>query len=345
MSANSDRFPFAPQATMKTIASHNGWNATSRAYELLQAGQSPLDACVEGVTLVEDDPEELTVGYGGLPNEDGVVELDAAVMDGRSHRGAGVAALRGVRHPTKVARLLMQQTNRVLLVGEGALRFALANGFVEENLLTEKARRMWLHWKRTRSTCDDWLPPVDGETDLDVHQWFEKHFYGSRAGEQRGAETPPLQEGGTVHCAAIDASGDLACATSTSGHAFKLAGRVGDSPILGAGLYVDNDVGSCGSIGHGEANLEHLSSFLAVELMRGGMSPADAGMNVLRRVAAKTRPDQRDAQGRPTFNLQLYLLAKNGTHAGVAMWGPKRIAVSDRQGTRLEDCVSLFQRT
>ena len=323
---------------MKVIASHNGLQATALAYQLMKDGRAALDACVEGVTLVEDDPEDLTVGYGGLPNEDGVVELDAAVMDGGTHRGAGVAALQKIRHPTKVARLLMQQTNRVLLVGEGALRFARANGFVEENLLTEKARKMWLHWKRTRSSVDDWLPPPGDETDLDVRTWFDKKFYGSPSGTARASQS------GTVHIAALDKHGDLACATSTSGHAFKIAGRVGDSPILGAGLYADNDVGSCGSIGHGEANLEHLSSFAAVELMRGGKPPRDAGLDVLQRIARKCRAEQRDAQGRPKFNLQLFLLAKDGCHAGVALWGPKQIAITDAAGTRLEDCASLFDR-
>ncbi|MEQ8788598.1 MAG: N(4)-(beta-N-acetylglucosaminyl)-L-asparaginase [Pirellulaceae bacterium] len=330
---------------MKVIASHNGLKAVEEARRRLAGGEPPLDACIEGVTLVEDDPEELTVGYGGLPNEDGVVELDAAVMDGRTHRGAGVAALRGIRHPSRVARLVMEQTNRVLLVGEGALAFARANGFVEENLLTERARRMWLYWKRTRSEHDDWRPPAAGEADLDVETWFEKHFYGTAARE--GSRVDPTQQRGTgtVHVAAQDAKGDMACVTSTSGHAFKIAGRVGDSPILGAGLYVDNEVGSCGSIGHGEANLENCSSFAAVELMRGGLPPVEAGLEVLRRVAARSHADRRDDQGRPTFNLQLFLLAKDGAHAGVAMWGPKQIAVGDEEGVRLEACTALFERS
>lgn len=317
---------------MQVIASHNGLAAAARAYELLRQGHSPLDACIEGVTLVEDDPEETTVGYGGIPNEQGVVELDAAVMDGRTHRGAGVAALRNVRHPSRVARLLMEQTNRVLLVGEGALEFARANGFVEENLLTDKARRIWLHWKRTRSPIDDWRPPE--AVDPEVQRWFDVHFRG------------PAGHGkvGTVHVAAQDAHGDLACVTSTSGHAFKLPGRVGDSPILGAGLYVDNEVGTCGSIGHGEANLENLSSFASVELMRSGCSPEEAGLELLRRVARKTRPEQRDAEGRPQFNLWLFLLAKDGRRAGVTMWGPKQYALADDQGARLETCTALFSR-
>lgn len=317
---------------MKVIGSHNGLAAVRRAYELLFAGMPPLEACVEGVKLVEDDPDETSVGYGGIPNEDGIVELDAGVMDGRTHRGAGVAALQHVRHPSAVALKLMQQTNRVLVVGEGALAFARANGFVEEKLLTDKARRIWLHWTQTRSRIDDWRIPPAELVDADVQAWFTSHF-GGPAGHAKV---------GTVHVAAVDAQSNFACCTSTSGHAFKLAGRVGDSPILGAGLFADNDVGTCGSLGHGEANLENLTSFAAVELMRGGHTPQEAGMAMLRRIAEKTRPDQRDGEGRPRFNLWLYLLGKNGTHAGVTMWGPKQYALADGSGVRLEKCEALF---
>ena len=319
---------------MKIVASHNGLAAAARARELLLSGAAPLDACVEGVTLVEDDPEEHSVGYGGIPNEDGVVELDAGVMDGRTRRGAGVAALRGIRHPSRVARLLMQQTNRVLLVGEGALAFARANGFVEENLLTDKARRIWLHWKRTRSKIDDWHEPPAEAVDPDVAAWFARH----------SSPLAPREGRGTVHVAALSDAGDLACCTSTSGHAFKMAGRVGDSPILGAGLYADNEAGTCGSLGHGEANLENCSSFAAVELMRAGRSPEEAGLEILRRIAARAHADQRDAQGRPRFNLWLYLLSPDGRHAGVTMWGPKQFALADEQGPRLEACVPLFEQ-
>jgi N4-(beta-N-acetylglucosaminyl)-L-asparaginase len=312
---------------MLAIASANGLIATQRAVERMLQGATPLDACVEGVTLVEDDPHELSVGYGGLPNEAGVVELDAAVMDGRTHRGAGVAALRGVRHPSRVAKLLLEQTNRVLLVGEGALEFARANGFAEENLLTERARRMWLYWKRTRSLHDDWRPAPADALPPEDQAWFARHL-------------PHL--GGTVHCGALDDRGDLACVTSTSGHAFKLPGRVGDSPILGAGLYVDNEVGTCGSIGHGEANLENLSSFLAVELMRGGLSPEEAGLEVLRRVARNAHPDQREAGGLPRIHLQLFLLRKDGVHAGVCLRGEHHYALADANGARLLPCRRLY---
>lgn len=329
---------------MKAIASHNGLLAVDEAYRQLMHGESPLTAAVEGVTLVEDDPAELTVGYGGLPNEDGVVELDAAVMDGPTHRVGSVAGLRDVRHAAKVARMVMERTNRVMLVGEGAKTFALANGFAEENLLTDQAREMWLYWKRTRSEHDDWTRPTSQESDLDVERWFEKRFYGTQAREGDIREQDGPSKTGTVHCSAIAPNGNLACATTTSGHAFKLAGRVGDSPIAGAGLYVDNEIGSCGSIGHGEANLENLSSFLGVELMRGGMSPQDAGLETLRRVVAKTRPQDRDSDGRPKFNLQIFLLNKNGEHAGVAMWATKHYAIADENGPRLEECAALFRR-
>ena len=319
-------------SAVKTIASHNGLLATEQAYASLQQGESPLDSVVAGVTLVEDDPKERTVGYGGLPNEEGIVELDAAVMDGPTHRGAGVAALRGVRHATQVAQRLMEQTNRSLLVGEGALEFARANGFPQEDLLTDQSRRMWLYWKRMRSEHDDWQPAPEDD-DLDVRQWFKKYFY--RRDRDR--------LGGTVHCAAIDSRGALACATSTSGHAFKISGRVGDSPILGAGLYVDQQGGSCGSIGYGEANLQNLSSFAVVDLLCQGELAQAAGLQVLQRIVDHTPASACDEQGRPQFNLQLFVLSKDGSHAGVSIWGGKQIAVSDGQGTRLEDCRSLYE--
>lgn len=311
---------------LKVISSANGLEATRKAFELLKQGADPLDAAIAGVNLVEDDPEDTSVGYGGLPNEEGVVELDAAVMHGPTHQAGAVAALRNVRYPSKVARLVMDQTDHVLLVGEGALRFARAQGFREEDLLTENARKIWLYWKQTRSADDDWLPPPDSDLDPAVVKFFKRPT-------------------GTVHCAAMNADGDISCLTSTSGLAFKLPGRVGDSPIIGAGLYVDNAIGSCGSTGRGEANLQNLSSHAAVELMRGGMSPRDAGLVILRRIAERTVPRLRDKDGRPTFDLKFYLLAKDGTHAGVTMWGPAKFAVTDASGTRHEECVALYQRS
>ena len=335
---------------MKVIASSNGIQATRRAYELLVQGAEVLDAVVAGVTLVEDDPDDTSVGYGGLPNELGVVELDAAVMHGPSHRAGGVAALQKIRHAARVAQLVMQRTDHSLLVGEGALEFARAHGFREENLLTEKARKIWLYWKQTLSDKDDWLPP-DGEIDPDVARFFDLPALPSNVSAdslvaaQPHAKTKSIpRPTGTCHCAAIDDRGDIACVTTTSGLAFKIPGRVGDSPIIGAGLYVDNAIGSCGATGRGEATLKNLTSFASVELMRDGRSPAEAGLEALRRVAGHTtEPWLLDGQGRPNFNLKLYVLAKDGRHAGISLRGPGQFAVTDDRGTRLEACSVLLE--
>jgi N4-(beta-N-acetylglucosaminyl)-L-asparaginase len=319
------KLPEKGKFPIKVISSGNGLEATRKAYEMIVAGADPLDACVEGVAIVEDDPKDNSVGYGGLPNEDGVVELDASVMHGPTHQCGAVAALQNVKNPARVAKLVLWQTDHVLLVGAGALAFAKAQGFPEQNLLTEESRKIWLYWRQTRGPDDDWLPPPDSELDPAVRGFF-------------GRPT------GTIHCAGMNANGDISCVTSTSGLAFKLSGRVGDSPIIGAGLYVVNEIGSCGSTGRGEANLQNLSSMAAVELMRSGMAPAEAGLEVLRRVAKHTVPRLRDKEGRPTFDLQFYLINKDGSHAGVAMWGPKKFAITDAKGSRLEDSVALYEK-
>jgi N4-(beta-N-acetylglucosaminyl)-L-asparaginase len=310
---------------IRVLASDNGLEATRRAYDMIVQGADVLDACIAGVNIVEDDPNDMTVGYGGLPNEDGVVELDAAVMHGPTHRAGSVASLQQIKNPSKVAKLVMEQTDHVLLVGEGALKFARAHGFKEEDLLTEKARKIWLYWRQKRDQEDDWIEPPDELLDPDVKKYFKRPT-------------------GTIHCAGIDARGDISCTTTTSGLAFKLAGRVGDSPIIGAGLYVDNAIGSCGSTGRGEANLLNLSSSTAVELMRSGRSPKDAGLELLRRIAANTVPRLRNKEGRPTYDLTFYLLAKSGEYAAVSLWGPSKFAVTDKAGTRHEACVSLYER-
>jgi N4-(beta-N-acetylglucosaminyl)-L-asparaginase len=317
--------PAPGQFPVRVISSDNGLQATRTAYDLILQGSDALDACIAGVNLVEDDPNDMTVGYGGLPNEDGVVELDAAVMHGPTHRAGAVAALQMIKNPSKVAKLVMERTDHVLLVGEGALKFARAHGFKEENLLTEKARRIWLYWRESRDQGDDWIEPPDELLDPEVKKFFKRPT-------------------GTIHCAAIDPNGNISCTTTTSGLAFKLAGRVGDSPIIGAGLYVDNAVGSCGSTGRGEANLQNLSSSTAVELMRAGKTPKEAGLEIARRIAANTVPQLRDKDGRPTYDLTFYLLGKNGDYAGVSLWGPSKFAITDEKGTRHEECVSLYQR-
>ena len=358
-SASARAWPMKDKIPVKAIASQNGMRATKRAYEMMTENADTLDAAVAGATIIENDPDDTSVGYGGLPNENGVVELDAAVMHGPTHRAGAVAALRNIKNPALVAQKVMERSDHVLLVGDGALAFAKAHGFQEENLLTEKARKIWLYWKETNTKRDDWLPPPDHKIDPDVAKFFKlplkpsTNRKKSRRKSNRTKKTSSRSKAkafqrptGTIHCAAIDGNGDISCTTTTSGLAFKIPGRIGDSPIIGAGLYVDNEVGSCGSTGRGEANLQNLCCFAAVELMRNGLSPKDAGMEVLRRVAQHTT-EQRllDEHGRPNFGLKFYLLEKDGRHAGVSMWGPAQFAVTDKQETRLEKCAFLYKRT
>jgi len=312
---------------MKSIASFNGLEATRAAYRAMAGGSLPLDAVVEGITLIEDDPLEHTVGYGGLPAEDGKVTLDAAVMDGKTARGGGVIGLTDVRHAAQVAAAVMRLTNRVLLHGEGARRFALDQGFPAEDLLTEKARQVWRYWKRMNQRGHEWRPPSEGEFSPEVIATYEKLW---------------KQPAGTVHAAAVDAQGELACGTSTSGHCFKMPGRVGDSPIFGAGLYCDGQVGTCGSIGHGEANLLSCSSFLAVQKMKQGATPVEAGLTTLREIVDRAALWGGFNEAKPPFEVQLFLLNKQGEHAGVCIAGKRDYAITDQQGSRLEPCATIY---
>lgn len=319
----------SPQASAQlpvSIASANGLGATARAMELLREGRDALDAVIAGVNLVEDDPNDDTVGYGGLPNEDGIVELDAAVMHGPTARGGAVASLRNIRNPSKVARLVMERTDHVLLVGEGALRFARAHGFAEENLLTEAARQKWLAWKENLSREDDWLPPHDA-TSENIGAVIER----------RERTT------GTIHCSAVDAVGNVSAVTTTSGLAFKIPGRVGDSPIIGAGLYVDNTVGAAGSTGRGEANLLTCASVMIVEWMRQGKSPEEACLLACRRVVDLTKMRRlRDADGRPAFNVRYYAVNIRGEVGSASIYGPGKYAVNRGGASVLADGAYLY---
>ncbi len=311
------------------ISSGNGLQATAKAMQMIQNGADALDAVIAGVNLVEDDPNDNSVGYGGLPNEDGVVELDASVMHGPTGRGGCVAALQNIRNPSKVAQLVMERSDHVLLVGAGALRFAKAHGFKEEDLLTESSRKTWLQWKETLSNTDDWLPPHDIETkniSMNLKAVLRHH--------------------GTINCDAVDLRGGVSGCTTTSGLAFKIPGRVGDSPILGAGLYVDNEVGAAGSTGRGEANLLACSSVLIVEFMRQGKSPEDACLLACRRIAAQTKMKRLlDEQGRPKFDVSFYAITKRGEFGGASVWSGARYAVNTGEsGSRLVDAAYLFKK-
>lgn len=323
------------------VASANGLQAVTRAVERMKGGADPLDAIVEGVNLVEEDPNDMTVGYGGVPNEEGVVQLDACVMHGPTARAGAVASLEGVKTPSKVAKLVMETTDHVLLVGPGARRFAEIHGFPIENLLTERARKVWLYWKQNLSPLDKWLEPDPDKLDPDVKAFIQE--YGTDS--FRDPRTH-----GTVHLSAVDARGDLAGCTSTSGLFFKMPGRVGDSPIIGAGCFTDNEVGSAGSTGRGEANILVAGAHTVVEMMRQGKSPKEACLEVLRRIARSTR-DKRllDRQGRPAFGIKFYAVNKAGAYGAASMWSdpkagkPARFAVADARGARLEDCAYLFE--
>ena len=299
------------------VSSDNGFRAVSRAFELIEGGADTLDAAVEGVKIQELDPTDNSVGYGGLPNEDGVVQLDASCMHGPTKRAGAVAALEGIKTPSEVARLVLKYTNHILLVGEGARRFALSYGFQSENLLTPESRELWLRWRANRGAADDWL---------DVPE----------------SEKMTVRPTGTINLNVVNAKGDISSVTTTSGLAWKIPGRAGDSPIVGAGQYTDNEVGAAGSTGRGESNIMVCGGFLTVEHMRRGMKPTDACLETLKRVVAATPPRLLDERKRPRFGLQFYAVNKRG-ELGAASLYPARYAAHDGREAAHRDAAFLYQ--
>jgi len=323
--------PSPPAVGPVVVSSANGLRAVETAAVMIIAGADTLDAVIAGVNIVEEDPEDMSVGYGGLPNEDGIVELDSCVMHGPTRGCGSVGALRNIKTPSKVAQLVMQRTDHIMLVGEGALRFAKAHGFKEEDLLTDKSRAAWLEWKERHSDKDNWLPPPDPpqpQTDK------------RSSADRRYAFTY-----GTITCLGLNPSRDISGVTTTSGLSWKLSGRVGDSPIIGAGLYVDNDVGAAGSTGRGEANIKICGGHSIVEMMRQGMSPAQAVLSAIER-AVKFTVEKRllNPEGKPNFDLKFYALSKDGRFAGASIWSGAKFAVHSAGESRLEDCSYMFKR-
>ena len=326
------------RARPTVIASANGIRGVAKAYEMITGGSDTLEAIIEGVKIQELDPSDQSVGLGGLPNENGVVQLDASCMHGPTKRAGAVACLEDIATPSMVAKAVMDYTDHILLVGPDAKRFALQMGFKEQNLLTEPSRQAWLRWKASRGGPYNWLvPPPAGSpgrpSDRDAAgAWFDRD----------DPDGVPFTTG-TINMNAVDARGDISSVTTTSGISWKIPGRVGDSPIIGAGQYCDNTVGAAGSTGRGEANIKVCGAFLAVEFMRNGMTPEAAIIKVMERVIALTEPRLLDDRGRPFFDLQFYALAKDGRFAGATAYQGGKYAVADAQGARLVDCAYLFK--
>lgn len=317
--STGDATPHVGGATRPTVvASENGLRGVARAYEMLTKGADPLDAVIAGVNIQELDPEDQSVGHGGLPNADGVVQLDASCMHGPTRRAGAVASLEGIATPSLVAKAVMDYTDHILLVGPGAKQFALQMGFKEQNLLTEKSRQDWLRWKARINANDNWL-----DHDDDVAIKFST---------------------GTINMNAVTSSGDIASVTTTSGLAWKIPGRVGDSPLIGAGQYCDNTVGAAGSTGRGEANIKVCGAFLTVEGMRRGLTPQKACLETLQRVVAMTERRLLDDRGHPRFDLTFYAVARDGSYGSASVYSGKKFAVADAKGARVEECAFLFKR-
>jgi len=291
----------------------DGLTCVAKAFKMLTSGSDVLDALIAGVNIVELDPEDTSVGYGGLPNADGVVQLDASVMHGPKKIGGAVACLEGVRTPSLVAKKVMEETDHVLLVGKGAQDFAHHMGFtIEDDLNTPKSRELWLEWKR-RTDPSHYIPFKD------------RGALGLKIGLEMVAEgkIDPEHFWGTINCNGVNAKGEICGVTTTSGLAWKIPGRVGDSPILGAGLYVDGEVGAAGSTGRGESNLISLASFICVDEMRRGKSPKDAGMTAIKRIRDMTIQKRLlNEKGLPNFGINFYVVNAKGEYAGVTMSNP-----------------------
>ena len=345
------------------VCANNGFAYLDRAYEHLTKGGDTLDSAIMVVTGPEDDPNDDSVGLGGLPNEEGVVELDACCMHGPTRRAGSVGGVRNIKNVSKVAQAVMQHTGHVMLVGEGAERFAVAMGYPRENLLTERSRKVWMLWKEYHSGSDWWGPGLadpkwqapDAKPDKpQAILWQRRVLQLADRAADLGMEaefrlaaadrvlSPPT---GTIHCSALNERGEISGITTTSGLAFKLPGRCGDSPIIGAGCYTDQDVGSAGATGSGEENIKVAGAHTIVENMRHGMSPQEAGMDALKRIVRNYNNDMNKLR---FVDMAYYILRKDGAYAGVSLWegyskgNPHKIAVHD--GTkRAEETAYLLK--
>jgi N4-(beta-N-acetylglucosaminyl)-L-asparaginase len=344
------------------ICAHNGYAYLDSAFAFLKSGGDTLDAALKVVQGPENDPNDTSVGLGGIPNEDGVVELDACCMHGPTRRAGSVGAVRNIKNVSLVSKAVMDHTGHVMLVGEGAEKFAVAVGFPRENLLTDHSRKIWLLWKEFHTPNDWWGPGLDdpGWQGPESSEKPQARGWQGRIEnlEARAAElgiAPELRADavhkvlfpptGTIHCSALNEKGEISGCTTTSGLGFKLAGRVGDSPIIAAGCYTDQDVGSAGATGSGEENIKVAGAHTIVENMRHGMSPHEAGMDTLKRIVRNYNNDMNKLQ---FVDMTYYILRKDGAYAGVSLWegyskgNPHKICVHDGN-LRAEVTVSLFK--
>lgn len=311
--------PYLQRATRSrpcAVASSNGLRGVARAVDLMIKGTDPLDAGVEGVKIEELDPADQSVGYGGLPNADGVVQLDASCMHGPTKRAGAVGALEGIKTPSEIVRLIMKYTNHIMLVGRDAQRFATSYGYPVEDLLTPASREAWLHWRANLSATDNYI-------------------------DVPGSEKLVKSTTGTCPMMLVNQAGDISSIVTTSGLAWKVPGRVGDSAIVGAGQYTDNDVGAAGSTGLGECNMLACGGFSVVDNLRRGLHPTDACLATLKRVMAMIPARWIGPDGRPTFQLQYYAVTKAGAYGAAAMTASP-FAVCDERGARTEECAVLF---
>jgi N4-(beta-N-acetylglucosaminyl)-L-asparaginase len=348
------------------ICANNGYNYVEDAFLFLKRRGDTLDAALKVVAGPENDPKDDTVGLGGIPNEEGVVELDACCMHGPTRRAGSVGGVRNIKNVSLVSKAVMEHTGHVMLVGEGAERFAVAMGFPRENLLTENSRKIWLLWKEFHSSDDWWGPgladphfqPPAGKADEKEKpqaELWQQRIENLRARAADLGIEPENQllavrkvlfpSTGTIHCSALNDRGEISGCTTTSGLAFKLPGRCGDSPIIGAGCYTDQDIGSAGATGSGEENIKVAGAHTIIENMRHGMSPQEAGLDALKRIVRNYNGDMNRLR---FLDMTYYVLRKDGAYAGVSLWegyskgNPHKIAVHD--GTlRAEVTTSLLK--
>ncbi|MGB7024062.1 MAG: N(4)-(beta-N-acetylglucosaminyl)-L-asparaginase [Candidatus Acidiferrales bacterium] len=325
------------------ISAHNGLRHLDAGMAVLRSTGDTMDAVLAVVTPVEDDPNDNSVGYGGLPNEDGVVQLDACVMHGPTRRCGAVGAIERIKNPARIARVLMERTNHTFIVGRGATEFAIDQGFEPMNLLTDKSRLAWLAWKA--SSSKDWRPGLDAPD-------FNKQLAELLDTPERQAWAPWIRQvvahppTGTINCLAVNEKGEMSGTTTTSGLAWKISGRVGDSPIIGAGLFLDPDVGGAGSTGRGEENIKIAGGHTVVEMMRQGKSPTDACLEALNRVVHNYDFDKSRLK---MFDLQFYALNQDGVYGAATLWSsysngqPMTYAVHDGTEAKSVPFTPLFQ--